>query len=203
MSLTSTVYLQPDLQTMSRTYRRWLHLVRYTYYSCHSWYVILIFGPISLIRVSHDIVGQGVNFQLQFLISIVNYDFPFRFGVSSFNFNSSFQFHLSILVLLLFIFLFFFNSLLAERVDHQPWCRVVESECDVAPWRTSDVVPSMRTSIKSLHTRKEFLKEILYNSIAIIAIQHSNIYFVDTFGDFSHTVEWNSLKFVWQISLYI
>ena len=25
---------------------------------------------------------------------------------------------------------------------------------------------------------------------------------VDTFGDFSHTVEWNSLKYVWQISLY-
>ena len=52
-------------------------------------------------------------------------------------------------------------------------------------------------------TRKEFLREILYNNIAIIAIQHSKIYFVDTFGDFSHTVEWNSLKSVWQISLYI
>ena len=38
-------------------------------------------------------------------------------------------------------------------------------------------------------TRREFLREILYNNIAIIAIQHSNIYFVDTFGDFSHTVE--------------
>ena len=33
------------------------------------------------------------------------------------------------------------------------------------------------------------VREILYNNIAIIAIQHSNIYFVDTFGDFSHTVE--------------
>ena len=52
-------------------------------------------------------------------------------------------------------------------------------------------------------TRREFLSEILYNNIAIIAIQHSKIYFVDTFGDFSHTVEWNSLKSVWQISLYI
>ena len=38
-------------------------------------------------------------------------------------------------------------------------------------------------------TRKEFLKKILYNNIAIIAIQHSKTYFVDTFGDFSHTVE--------------
>ena len=27
------------------------------------------------------------------------------------------------------------------------------------------------------------------NNIAIIAIQHSKTYFVDTFGDFSHTVE--------------
>ena len=52
-------------------------------------------------------------------------------------------------------------------------------------------------------TRREFFREILYNDIAIIAIQHSKIYFVDTFGDFSHTVEWNSLKSVWQISLYI
>ena len=52
-------------------------------------------------------------------------------------------------------------------------------------------------------TRREFLKEILYNNIAIIAIQHSKIYFVDTFGDFSHTVQWNSLKSVWRISLYI
>ena len=49
----------------------------------------------------------------------------------------------------------------------------------------------------------EFLREILYNNIAIIAIQHSETYFVDTFGDFSHTVEWNSLKSVWQISLCI
>ena len=51
-------------------------------------------------------------------------------------------------------------------------------------------------------TRTEFLREILYNNIAIIAIQHSKIYFVDTFGDFSHTAERNSLKSVWQISLY-
>ena len=52
-------------------------------------------------------------------------------------------------------------------------------------------------------TRREFLREILYKLIAIIAIQHSNVYFVDTSGDFSHTVGWNSLKSVWKISLYI
>ena len=52
-------------------------------------------------------------------------------------------------------------------------------------------------------TRREFFREILYKNIAIIAIQHSKMYFVDTFGDFSHTVERNSLKSVWQISLYI
>ena len=38
-------------------------------------------------------------------------------------------------------------------------------------------------------TRREFLREILYNNIAIIAIKQSKIYFVDTFGDFSHIVE--------------
>ena len=38
-------------------------------------------------------------------------------------------------------------------------------------------------------TRREFLREILYKNIAIIAIQHSKMYFVDTFDDFSHTVE--------------
>ena len=53
------------------------------------------------------------------------------------------------------------------------------------------------------NARREFLREILYINIAIIAIQHSKRYFVDTFGDFSHTVEWNSLKSVWKISLYI
>ena len=37
-------------------------------------------------------------------------------------------------------------------------------------------------------TRREFLREILYKNIAIIAIQHSKIHFVDTFGDFSHTL---------------
>ena len=36
-----------------------------------------------------------------------------------------------------------------------------------------------------------------WKNIAIIAIHRGKIYFVDTFGDFSHTVEWNSLKSVW------
>ena len=52
-------------------------------------------------------------------------------------------------------------------------------------------------------TRRELLREILYKNIAIIARQHSKIYFVDTFGDFSHTVERNLLKSAWQIFLYI
>ena len=39
------------------------------------------------------------------------------------------------------------------------------------------------------YTRREFCREILYNNIAIIAIQHSKIYIFDTFGDFSCTVE--------------
>ena len=47
------------------------------------------------------------------------------------------------------------------------------------------------------------MREILYNNIAIIAVQHSKMYFVDTFDDFPHTVEGNSLKSVWRISLYI
>ena len=37
--------------------------------------------------------------------------------------------------------------------------------------------------------RREFLRDILYNNIAIIAIHHSKIYFLDPFGNFSHTVE--------------
>ena len=62
--------------------------------------------------------------------------------------------------------------------------------------------PSSMVS-SSFPTRREFLREILYKNIAIIAIQHSKMYVVDTFGDFSHTVEWNSLKSGWQISLCI
>ena len=38
-------------------------------------------------------------------------------------------------------------------------------------------------------TRREFLREILYKNIAIIAIQHSKMDCVDNFGDFSHTFE--------------
>ena len=51
--------------------------------------------------------------------------------------------------------------------------------------------------------RREFLRKILYKNIAMIAIQHIKMYFDDTFGDLSHTVEWNSFKSVWKISLYI
>ena len=40
-----------------------------------------------------------------------------------------------------------------------------------------------------MYTRREFLREILYNNIAIIAIHHSKIDSVDTFGNFSHTFE--------------
>ena len=39
------------------------------------------------------------------------------------------------------------------------------------------------------YARREFLRKIFYQNIAIIAIQHSKMHFVDTFGDFSHTVE--------------
>ena len=56
--------------------------------------------------------------------------------------------------------------------------------------------------LKILDTRRKFLREILYKNIAIIAIQHSNMYLVDTSGDFSHTVGWNSLKFVWRKMSY-
>ena len=38
-------------------------------------------------------------------------------------------------------------------------------------------------------TRREFFRKILYKNIAIVAIQHSKIYFVDNFGDFYDTVE--------------
>ena len=46
--------------------------------------------------------------------------------------------------------------------------------------------------IRRHFTRRECLREILreiYKNIAIIAIQHSKMYFVDTFGNFSHTVQ--------------
>ena len=53
-----------------------------------------------------------------------------------------------------------------------------------------------------LYTEKIF-EEHLYNNIAITGIQHSKIYFVHTFSDYFHTVEKNSLKSVWKISLCI
>ena len=50
-------------------------------------------------------------------------------------------------------------------------------------------IVSWNDIVENEATRREFLREILYKNIAIIAIQHSKMYFVDTFGDFSHTVE--------------
>ena len=50
----------------------------------------------------------------------------------------------------------------------------------------------------SNHARSGFLREILYENIAIIAIQHSKLYFVDTFGDFCHSV-----KSMWNIAVGI
>ena len=77
-------------------------------------------------------------------------------------------------------------------------CRL---ETDSVKWPTVSV--QVFRSFPVPCARREFLREILYKNITIIAIQYSKIYFLDTFGQFSHTVEWNSLKYVWQISLYI
>ena len=57
--------------------------------------------------------------------------------------------------------------------------------CRIDAVKSFDVSNLMRVRF----TRRELLREILYNNIAIIAIQHSKIYIVDIFGDFSHTVE--------------
>ena len=59
----------------------------------------------------------------------------------------------------------------------------------------------MRIGIRTV--TEKILREILYKNIAIIAIHHSKMCFVDTFGDFSHTVDYNSLKSAWQIPRYI
>ena len=70
-------------------------------------------------------------------------------------------------------------------------------------WKKSKKLKNVVKKCYGPSTGREFFREILYNNVAIIAIQHSKMHFVDTFGDFSHTVDWNSLKSVWQISLYI
>ena len=49
--------------------------------------------------------------------------------------------------------------------------------------------PQPSKTVRPPRTRRKFLREILYKNIAIITIQHSKIYFVGTFGDFSNTVE--------------
>ena len=46
-------------------------------------------------------------------------------------------------------------------------------------------IPNAFVEGNTYPTRREFLREILYKSISIIAIQHSKMYFFDTFGDFS------------------
>ena len=92
MSLTRVVYLSPDLQIMGLT---------------GGSPVVLMFNSNSLPRVSHDIVGEGVNFQFQlaifnfnfqfqFSIPIFNSNFQFQFSISIFNFNFQFQFSISI-----------------------------------------------------------------------------------------------------------
>ena len=99
--------------------------------------------------VSQDIVGEGVNFQFHFFISIVNSSFEFKSFISIVNYDFQFWFSISILIFeienfyfyVLLLFLVINYSLSAERV------RSAESECDVGPWRSSDVVPSMRTLI--------------------------------------------------------
>ena len=53
------------------------------------------------------------------------------------------------------------------------------------------ILANQRSVDQRLSARREFLREIFYKNIAIISIQHSNMYFVDTSGDFSYTVGWN------------
>ena len=67
------------------------------------------------------------------------------------------------------------------------WCTQIEKSCF-----ENNALKVSETKSGKDGAWREFLREILYKNIAIIAIQHSNMYFVDTFGDFSHTVEWNS-----------
>ena len=89
---------RPTLATINRETDCCLRLVRSTYHGYRPWCVVLMFGPISLPRVSHDILGEGVNFnfnfnfQFQFLIFIFNFIFQFQCSMSIFNFNFNFQF---------------------------------------------------------------------------------------------------------------
>ena len=56
-----------------------------------------------------------------------------------------------------------------------------------SPQESAEEKKCQKIEYRRWYTRREFLREILYKNIAIIAIQHSNMYFVDTSGDFSHT----------------
>ena len=61
-----------------------------------------------LTKVLHVIAGEGVNFQLQFLISVFNFDFQFKFFINFqlgflilfliFNYDFQFRFSVSILI---------------------------------------------------------------------------------------------------------
>ena len=79
-------------------------------------------------------------------------------------------------------------------------CTHVEPAVDIITFE--GVSGSKQNLVDVFYARRELLREILYKNIAIIAINHSKMYFVDTIGDFSHTVEWNSFKSISRISLY-
>ena len=88
----------------------------------------------------------------------------------------------------------FLYSELLDRNEAFKWSTVAYRPHQTLPIRCTDLYCYVRRIrnyqfLITYHIRKEFFREILFNNIAIIAIQHSKIYFVDTFGDFSHTVE--------------
>ena len=70
-------------------------------------------------------------------------------SISIFNFNSNFPFQLSILILFYFLFLAISYSLLGERVDRRPFCRV-------RVWRRDKI------SIKSLHSTFSITKSYCF-----------------------------------------
>ena len=73
----------------------------------------------------------------------------------------------------------------ATSLNHSFYEGGLQLESCRTPW---PAFTSLRFDLNCLYwksTRREFLREILYKNIAIIAIQHSKMHFVDTFGDFS------------------
>ena len=63
---------------------------------------------------------------------------------------------------------------------------------------SSHLLAFVRTIRLDYSARREFLREIPYKNIAIIAIQHSKMYFVDTFGDFLGTT-----ILIWKIKVWL